>query len=59
MKISVEYENETLTTKQASRKMAKARLAPATIRHRVSNSSGEKIHASAAALILQSYLDRK
>lgn len=47
-KIPVEYENETLTTKQAER---------------ASNDNGcrlknDKVHASAAALILQSYLDK-
>lgn len=40
--IPVEYENETLTTKQAERVAGK----------------NEKIHASAAALILQGYLDK-
>jgi len=42
LNIPVEYENEILTTKQAERTMSK----------------DEKIHASAAALILQSHLDR-
>ncbi len=56
LKIPVEFENETLTSRQAGRKMAKARPA-AGKRHR--KSFDEKIHASAAALILQSYLDKR
>jgi len=43
LKIPIEYENEILTTKQAERAMGK----------------NEKIHASAAALILQTYLDKQ
>ncbi len=64
LKIPIEYENEILTTKQAERRMAKARPPPATIKYSVSNSwrkkkQREKTHTSAAALILQSYLDKQ
>lgn len=50
LKIPVEYESEILTTKQAERMGAKDGKIP---RRR------DKLHASAAALILQSYLDRQ
>jgi putative Holliday junction resolvase len=43
LKISVEYESEIFTTKQAQRIMEKS----------------DKIHASSAALILQGFLDRQ
>ncbi len=42
LNLPLEFENEVLTTKQAERSMGKS----------------EKTHSSAAALILQSYLDR-
>ena len=42
LNLPVEFESEILTTKQAERSMDRR----------------EKIHASAAALILQSYLDK-
>ncbi len=56
LKMPVEYENEVLTTKQAERPLRGKSRAP--VRYRVSNRSDDKIHSSAAALILQSYLDR-
>ncbi len=43
LNLSVEFENEVLTTKQAERSAGKSR----------------KTHSSAAALILQSYLDKE
>lgn len=55
LKIPIEYENEILTTKQAERLMGKKpRTRASTVRGK-----DEKIHASAAALILQSYLDKQ
>jgi len=60
LNIPVEYESEILTTKQASRFSNDLRC---RLRKCGGNSSKskkkEKIHASAAALILQSYLDRQ
>jgi len=56
-RIPVEYKNEILTTKQAERKMAKTRPPPASFRKKTKKN--EKIHSSAASLILQSYLDRE
>lgn len=53
--IPVEYESEILTTKQAERMIEK----PRTGARRKPRKKDEKIHASAAALILQSYLDRQ
>ncbi len=51
LKIPVEYENEVLTTKQAERPLkGKSRVSP-----KIKN---DRIHSSAAALILQSYLDK-
>ncbi len=59
LNIPMEYENEILTTKQASRFSNDLRC---RLRKRGGNLSkskkGEKIHASAAALILQSYLEK-
>ncbi len=52
--IPVEYESEILTTKQAERMMRE----PKTGARMKSRKKDEKIHASAAALILQGYLDR-
>lgn len=54
-KIPVEFENETLTTKQAGRKVAKTN----SRQRLLVNTANRKIHASAAALILQSYLDKQ
>jgi len=60
LKIPVEYESEILTTKQAKRAME------SPIRGEKSHCGGkgakpknEKIHSSAAAIILQSYLDKQ
>lgn len=57
LKMPVEYENEVLTTRQAERPLK----GKPNIKYRVSNTnkSEEKIHASAAALILQAYLDKQ
>lgn len=52
--ISAEYENEVLTTKQAERTTEE----PKTGARKKTRKKDEKTHASAAALILQSYLDR-
>ena len=52
--IPIEYESEILTTKQAERMMRE----PKTGAKMKSRKKEEKIHASAAALILQGYLDR-
>ncbi len=52
--IPVEYESEILTTKQAERMMKETK----TGARMKSRKKDEKIHASAAALILQGYLDR-
>ena len=54
----MEFENEVFTTKQAGRKMEKARSILASFRKRQRLSFDEKMHSSAAALILQSYFDR-
>ncbi|MDP3052156.1 MAG: Holliday junction resolvase RuvX [bacterium] len=53
--IPVEYESEILTTKQAERTTEE----PRTGARMKSRKKEEKIHASAAALILQSYLDKQ
>lgn len=55
LKIPMEYESEILTTKQAQRTIEK----PKTGARMKPRKKDEKIHASAAALILQSYLDRQ
>ena len=55
LKIPIEYENEVLTTKQAERTIKK----PRTGARRKSHKKDEKTHTSAAALILQTYLDRQ
>ncbi len=55
LKIPIEYENEILTTKQAERAIRKSRTG-ARMKPRKKE---EKTHASAAALILQSYLDKQ
>ncbi len=53
--IPVEYESEILTTKQAER-MTRETKTGARMKSRKKD---EKIHVSAAALILQSYLDKQ
>lgn len=55
LKIPIEYESEILTTKQAERPIRKAR----TGARMKSRKKEEKTHSSAAALILQSYLDKQ
>jgi len=54
LNLPLEYENEVLTTKQAERSMGKPRRRASSLRGR-----REKTHSSAAALILQTYLDRQ
>ena len=53
LNLQLELENEVLTTKQAERSTGKPRRRASSLRGR-----SEKTHSSAAALILQSYLDR-
>ncbi len=55
LNIPVEYENEILTTKQAERTIKETK----TGARMKSRKKDEKIHVSAAALILQSYLDKQ
>ncbi len=55
LNLPVEFESEILTTKQAERTIEK----PKTGARMKPRKKDEKIHASAAALILQAYLDRK
>ncbi len=55
LKIPIEFENEVLTTKQAERTAKR----PKAGGRKKSPKKDEKTHTSAAALILQSYLDRQ
>jgi len=55
LKIPIEYENEILTTKQAEQATKKPRIGA----RMKSRKKEEKTHTSAAALILQSYLDKQ
>jgi putative transcription antitermination factor YqgF len=55
LNIPIEFESEALTTRQAKRPLQEKHCR----RTGAAKSKFEKIHASAAALILQSYLDRQ
>jgi putative Holliday junction resolvase len=59
LKIPVEYENEILTTRQAKRLLESSVRGKQARPKKEARFKNEKIHASAAALILQSYLDRQ
>ena len=58
LKIPVEYESEILTTSQAGKISARPKQKRQTRRRRKEKPKNEIIHASAAALILQGYLDK-
>jgi putative Holliday junction resolvase len=60
LNIPVEYESEILTTKQAERAIeSPIRGKQAHCGRKGAKLKNEKVHASAAALILQSYLDKQ